>query len=204
MTVRQSLLAILDQSPCYGYQLRGEFDARTGGTWPLNAGQVYSTLERLERDGLITSDGADGEGRVRYSITQAGSAEVAAWLSAPVQRQAARDELAMKLAVAATLPGVSIADVIQVQRSASIATLQELTRTKAASGPPGSAADLAWSLVVESMIFAAEAEVRWLDHSEAAIAKALRSGVVAVAPNDDLPRRGRPVRTAASTDGGAR
>ena len=131
MTVRQSLLAILDQSPCYGYQLRGEFDARTGGTWPLNAGQVYSTLERLERDGLITSDGADGEGRVRYSITQAGSAEVAAWLSAPVQRQAARDELAMKLAVAATLPGVSIADVIQVQRSASIATLQELTRTKA-------------------------------------------------------------------------
>lgn len=204
MTVRQSLLAILNQSPCYGYQLRGEFDARTGGTWPLNAGQVYSTLDRLERDGLITSDGADGEGRVRYSITPDGTTEVAAWLSAPVQRQAARDELAMKLAVAATLPGVSIADVIQVQRSATIATLQELTRTKAASSAPGSAADLAWSLVVESMIFAAEAEVRWLDHSEAAIARAVRSGVVAVPPSDELPRRGRPARAAAATEGGAR
>ena len=201
MTVRQSLLAILDQSPCYGYQLRGEFDARTGGTWPLNAGQVYSTLDRLERDGLIESDGADGEGRVRYSITRAGSEEVAGWLSTPVQRQAARDELAMKLAVAATLPGVPLADIIQVQRSASIATLQDLTRTKAASGPPATAADLAWSLVVESMIFAAEAEVRWLDHSEAAIAHALRSGVTAAAPNDDPPRRGRPARVAASTDG---
>lgn len=182
MTVRQSLLAILDQAPCYGYQLRGEFDARTGGTWPLNAGQVYTTLDRLERDGLVTSDGADAEGRVRYAITDSGSAEVRGWLSNPVQRQTARDELAMKLAVASTLPGVDMAALIQTQRSATIATLQELTRTKSTRTAPGTASDLAWSLVVESMIFASEAEVRWLDHSESVILRARRAGTATPAP----------------------
>ena len=54
MSVRLSLLAILDQGPCYGYQLRAEFDRRTGSTWPLNVGQIYNTLERLERDGLVS------------------------------------------------------------------------------------------------------------------------------------------------------
>ena len=198
MSVRQSLLAILDQAPCYGYQLRGEFDARTGGTWPLNAGQVYTTLDRLERDGLVTSDGADAEGRVRYAITEAGSAEVAGWLTTPVQRQQARDELAMKLAVASTLPGVDMAALIQTQRSATLRTLQELTRTKAKQVAPASSSDLAWSLVVESMIFAAEAEVRWLDHSEATIARAVRSGVVTPAPVE------APTGRRAATSGGAR
>lgn len=181
MSVRQSLLAILNEAPCYGYQLRGEFEARTGGTWPLNVGQVYTTLDRLERDGLVSRDGADSEGRVRYAVTQAGSAEVAGWLSSPVVRQQTRDELAMKLAVACTLPGVDVPALIQTQRTATLRTLQELTRTKSAGAAPASASDLAWSLVVESMIFATEAEARWLDHAEATIARGRRSGAIAPA-----------------------
>jgi DNA-binding PadR family transcriptional regulator len=182
MTVRQSLLAILDQAPCYGYQLRGEFEARTGGTWPLNAGQVYTTLDRLERDGLVSRDGADSEGRVRYVITDAGSVEVAGWLSSPVVRESSRDELAMKLAVASTLPGVDLPALIQTQRTAALRHLQDLTRTKSARSEPTSASDVAWALVVESMIFAAEAEVRWLDYAESAIARAARSGSVSPTP----------------------
>ena len=84
MTVRQSLLAILDQGPCYGYQLRAEFDRRTGSTWPLNVGQIYNTLDRLERDGLVAKGETDEQGHVYYEITDAGSLEVAAWLSSPV------------------------------------------------------------------------------------------------------------------------
>lgn len=182
MTVRQSLLAILDQAPCYGYQLRGEFEARTGGTWPLNAGQVYTTLDRLERDGLVSRDGADAEGRVRYAITEQGSAEVAGWLSSPVIREQTRDELAMKLAVASTLPGVDLPALIQTQRSSALRHLQDLTRTKSARSEPASASDVAWALVVESMIFATEAEVRWLDYAESAIARAARSGSVTPTP----------------------
>src|SRR5690606_10730067 len=131
MSVRQSLLAILDQGPCYGYQLRSEFDRRTGSTWPLNVGQIYNTLDRLERDGLVekvdqedtdadkTASGQIYTGQIYYSITDAGRAEVAGWLGSPVERSAAaRDELAIKLAIAVTLPGVDIAEVIQVQRTA--------------------------------------------------------------------------------------
>ncbi|WP_375407250.1 PadR family transcriptional regulator [uncultured Amnibacterium sp.] len=197
MSVRQSLLAILDQAPCYGYQLRGEFETRTGGTWPLNVGQVYTTLDRLERDGFVTRDGADVEGRVRYAITDAGSSEVRGWLAAPVVRQQVRDELAMKLAIACTLPGIDVPALIQTQRTATLAVLQDLTRTKSSQAAPASPSDLAWSLVVESMIFAVEAEARWLDHAEATIARAARSGAVAAV---EVPRAARRI----VAEGGAR
>ncbi|MFC3399290.1 PadR family transcriptional regulator [Microbacterium amylolyticum] len=105
MSVKQSLLAILDQGACYGYQLRAEFDRRTGGTWPLNVGQISTTLERLERDGLVTRADIDGDGRVFWSITDEGRHATRTWLGTPVERSSAtRDELAIKLALAATLP----------------------------------------------------------------------------------------------------
>lgn len=204
MSIRQSLLAILDQGPCYGYQLRSEFDRRTGSTWPLNVGQIYNTLDRLERDGLVEKtelDEADAEssGQIYYRITDAGSAEVAGWLGSPVERSAAtRDELAIKLAIAVTLPGVDIAQVIQVQRTATLRTLQELTKTKNASGDPESSEELAWLLVVDSMIFQAEAEVRWLDHSEARLARASAVGLATPLPlSTEVPKRGRPARAVA-------
>ncbi len=165
MSVRQSLLAILDQGPCYGYQLRAEFDRRTGSTWPLNVGQIYNTLDRLERDGLVAKGDVDAQGHVYWEITDAGSAEVAAWLASPVERAGGtRDELAVKLAVAATLPGVDVGAVIQAQRAASLRQRQELERATYAGANPDGPEELAWSLVVDAMTFAAEAEVRWLDH----------------------------------------
>lgn len=200
MSVRQSLLAILDQGPCYGYQLRAEFDRRTGSTWPLNVGQIYNTLERLERDELVQKAEIDGE-QIYYEITDAGSAEVASWLGSPVVRSAAaRDELAIKLAIAVTLPGVNIRDIIQVQRASTLRTLQELTRTKNATDDPESAEDLAWLLVIDSLIFAAEAEVRWLDHSETRLAKASAAGLAQPLPlSTEVPKRGRPAKSGATS-----
>jgi len=199
VSVRQSLLAILDQGPCYGYQLRAEFDRRTGSTWPLNVGQIYSTLDRLERDGLVQKADIDADGQNYYEITDSGRDEVATWLGSPVAPSAAaRNELAIKLAIAVTLPGVDIAHVIQVQRSASLRTLQELTRTKNSTDNPESAEELAWLLVVDSLIFAAEAEVRWLDHSEARLARAVAAGFATPLPlNTEIPKRGRPAKSPA-------
>ncbi|MBN7792998.1 PadR family transcriptional regulator [Microbacterium sp. 2216-1] len=192
MSVRQSLLAILDQGPCYGYQLRAEFDRRTGSTWPLNVGQIYNTLERLERDGLVEKGDTDDLGHVYYEITGAGRLEVQAWLESPVQRgTGTRDELAIKLAVAATLPGVDVSAVIHKQRRASLAQLQELNRAKYAGSDPDGPEELAWSLVVDSMIFAAEAEVRWLDHTEQRLS--LHPGhVLQLQLSAERPKRGRP------------
>jgi DNA-binding PadR family transcriptional regulator len=197
MTVRQSLLAILDQGPCYGYQLRAEFARRTGGSWPLNVGQIYNTLDRLERDGLAEKGDTDEQGHVYWRITDAGSADVRRWLASPVDRGATtRDELAVKLAVAATLPGVEMAEVIRTQRAASAARLQSL-RTRGAGAEPqkDDAEDLARSLVVDAMVFSAEAELRWLDHAAARIA---RHPVRALELSDERPKRGRPARIDAS------
>jgi DNA-binding PadR family transcriptional regulator len=176
MTVRNALLALLEQGPMYGYQLRAEFERRTGATWPLNVGQVYTTLSRLERDGFVEGlhDGvADDEGssqhRVMYVATAAGHEEVAAWFTTPVARtQPPRDELAIKLALAVTVPGVDVGTVIQQQRSATMGALQDYTRIKRAGGDQ----DLAWSLVLDSLVFNAEAEIRWLDHCEARVRRA--------------------------------
>ncbi|MET1051207.1 MAG: PadR family transcriptional regulator [Mycetocola sp.] len=194
MSVRQSLLAILDQGPCYGYQLRAEFDRRTGSTWPLNVGQTYSTLERLERDELVTKGESDADGHQYYEITDAGRSEVRSWLGTPVERgQVSRDELAVKLAIAATLPGVDVTSVVQVQRRASLASLQTLTRSKYAGDADGPE-ELAWQLVIDSLIFQAEAEVRWLDHIESKLRRHA-DHTMALQDASELPRRGRPSRS---------
>ena len=119
MSVKLGLLALLAEEPMYGARLRAEFEARTGGTWPLNVGQVYTTLARLERDGLVEAVGEDTDGRIAYRLTSAGRAEVARWWLAPVDRDSTpRDELVIKLALAVTVEGVDVHRVVQTQRTA--------------------------------------------------------------------------------------
>jgi DNA-binding PadR family transcriptional regulator len=189
VSIRQGLLALLEQGPMYGYQLRAEFETRTGATWPLNVGQVYTTLNRLERDGLVEPAGDDGEGHAVYRITEAGRAEVVTWFSTPVSRSTPpRDELAIKLAMAVTVPGVDVRAVVQGQRTATIRALQDYTRLKARAGDSLAPQDLAWLLVLDSLVFAAEAEVRWLDHCESRLARAAaepRPQVADVTPVQD-------------------
>ncbi|MEV7597848.1 PadR family transcriptional regulator [Kitasatospora sp. NPDC089797] len=180
MSIRHGLLALLDQGPRYGYQLRTEFEARTGATWPLNVGQVYTTLSRLERDGLVEAAGEDEEGHQFYAVTDAGRAELRAWFDTPVPRtNPPRDELAIKLAMAVTVPGVDVSAVVQGQRRHSIKALQDYTRLKgralAGETRPGTAPsesnELAWLLVLDQLIFQTEAEIRWLDHCETRLAQ---------------------------------
>ncbi|MEV4366319.1 helix-turn-helix transcriptional regulator [Nonomuraea sp. NPDC049637] len=165
MSIRHGLLALLSSAPRYGYQLRVEFEASTGATWPLNIGQVYTTLARLERDGLVAPGGADEQGRTVYTITEAGREELERWFSTPVDHSdRPRDELAIKIAMAVAATDVDVGAVILAQRMATMRTLQDLTRAKRAAGD-----GLAQRLVLESMIFKAEAEQRWLDHCEAVV-----------------------------------
>ena len=204
MSVRQSLLAILDQGPCYGYQLRAEFDRRTGSSWPVNVGQIYTTLDRLERDGLVAKGDTDEQGHVYYEITDAGRSEAREWLASPVVRASGtRDELPLKLALAATLPGVDVAAIVQTQRRASLAALQDLRHAQRASERSESVdgEELAWQLVADALLFQAEAEVRWLDHVEGRLARH-RPIELTLPLNAERPRRGRPPRAKASTTTG--
>ncbi len=173
MSVKQGLLALLAEEPMYGARLRSEFEARTGGTWPLNVGQVYTTLSRLERDGLVEPvGGADEEGRIAYRLTEQGRAEIDAWWRTPVDRDSTpRDELVIKLALAVTSPGVDVAAVVQTQRTATLKHLRDLTRLKSRAPDDPAPHDLAWQLVLENLLFNGEAEVRWLDHVESTLAR---------------------------------
>ncbi len=202
MSIRQAMLALLEPGPMYGYQLRAEFEQRTGSTWPLNVGQVYTTLNRLERDGLVehvgrsggsgADDDADRAAQVMYRVTPSGRGEVSAWFTTPVPRtQPPRDELAIKLAIAVTLPGVDVAALIQQQRTATMTALQDYTRLKRSgrASRPDQPEDLAWSLVLDSLVFDAEAEIRWLDHCEARLRRAAIEGQL------HTPARPTPART---------
>ena len=185
MSIRHGLLALLERGPMYGYQLRSEFETATGATWPLNVGQVYTTVARLERDGLVRPGESDPDGRVTYAITDDGRDEVGRWFTTPVAREARpRDELAIKLALALTTPGVDVHRVVQTQRTATLRSLQDLTRLKAHADDRR---DAAWLLVLESMIFQAEAEIRWLDHCETRLTE--------MPPPVSAPAHDKPART---------
>ena len=167
-----SLLAILDGGPSYGLQLRNEFEARTGGVWPLNVGQVYTTLDRLDRDGLVKQLAEPGpEGQKIYKITPAGRRRLKGWFTGPIPPGApSRDELVLKLIMAASRGTPAAADVIQAERRAAIELLQEYTQLKRNGR---SDTELGWLFLLDSLIFQTEARVRWLDACEARLARAV-------------------------------
>ncbi|WP_371616896.1 PadR family transcriptional regulator [Streptomyces sp. NBC_00454] len=210
MSIRHGLLALLERGPRYGSQLRTEFESRTGSTWPLNVGQVYTTLARLERDGLVAPGGEDTAGHTLYAITDTGRAELREWYERPVDRaNPPRDELAIKLAMAVGAPHVDIRAVIQAQRHATVQAMQDYTRLKAQaltaieSGRTGERDDIAWLLVLEQLIFQTEAEARWLDHCETRLVRLWASGELAKADPDQAdPDRADPDQAGPRTAGG--
>ncbi len=179
MSIRHSILALLYHQPRHGYQLRSEFETRTRRAWPLNIGQVYTTLDRLERDGLVRSEenADDGDTRVVYDLTAAGRAEADQWFASAVGRSdPPRDELAIKMALAVTLPGVDVAAVITAQRAATLAVLQDYTKARRETSANQRASDTATLLILDSLIFHAEAELRWLDLCEARMMQLEQNG----------------------------
>jgi DNA-binding PadR family transcriptional regulator len=175
MSVRYGLLALLAEEPTHGYHLKTALENRTGGSWALNIGQVYTTLQRLERDGLVETDtaahsapgGVERTDRTDYRITLAGRAQLDEWFASPVVPEGPpRDELTIKVLLAIAANDIDVTDVLQRQRSATLAQLQAYTRRKAQADPEK---DVAFLMLLDALIFKAEAEVRWLDACEARI-----------------------------------
>jgi DNA-binding PadR family transcriptional regulator len=169
MSVRHALLALLSEGPKYGLRLRQEFEARTGELWPLNVGQVYTTLQRLERDGLVESDGAMSEGpHHMFAITTDGERELADWLQTPpATAPPPRDELVIKVLVAARLPGVDVHELLQVHRRRLVEQMQQYTSLKAEAPED----DVELALVADAEAFRLEGILRWLDATDARLAR---------------------------------
>jgi DNA-binding PadR family transcriptional regulator len=202
VSVRHALLALLSEGPKYGLQLREEFEAGTGEVWPLNVGQVYTTLQRLERDGLAESDRAesgraesdraDSEGpQRRFRITAAGQQELAGWLRTPPDMTSPpRDELVMKILVALRVPGTDVPGVIQAHRRYLVQLMQQWTRIKeslvAESDLGLDPSTLASTLAVDAELFRLDSVIRWLDAADGRIKRAVPAGQKA-APQEAGP-----------------
>jgi len=163
MSVPHALLALLSEGSKYGLRLQSEFQSRTGEVWPLNVGQVYTTLQRLERDGLVDADGEGERSQKRYRITPAGAQELADWLRTPPDLvPPPRDELVIKVLVALQIPEIDIRDILQVHRRHVIEVMQRYTRVKAGAAQD----DVPLALVADAELFRLEAIVRWLDAAD--------------------------------------
>jgi DNA-binding PadR family transcriptional regulator len=199
VSVRHAMLALLSEGPMYGLRLREEFEARTGEIWPLNVGQVYTTLQRLERDGLVESDGDSDGPQKAYRISAAGAAELDTWLRTPPDLSVPpRDELVMKVLVALGLPGTDVPQIIQVHRRYLVELMQQWTRIKEDCDP----ADLNAGLAIDAEIFRLDSVVRWLDAADGRIKRAAaQAGPPAASPSSSpsgrpwpLPRLRGPAR----------
>ena len=174
MSVRHAMLALLSEGPKYGLQLREEFEARTGEIWPLNVGQVYTTLQRLERDGLVESDGSGEAGPQKgFRITAEGEQELARWLRMPPDLSSPpRDELVMKVLVALHVPSADVYELIQAHRRYLVELMQRWTRIK----EDDTGSDLNMLLAVDAELFRLDAVVRWLDAAVSRVKRAAADG----------------------------
>lgn len=185
MSVRHALLALLTEGPKYGLQLRQEFEQRTGEVWPLNVGQVYTTLQRLERDGLVASEdeGTDAGLQKSFHITEDGATELVTWLRTPPDLSSPpRDELVIKVLVAIGVAGIDVHEVIQAHRRHIVELMQEWTRVKR----DADADDVALALVVDAELFRLDAVIRWLDTADSRLRRA---------PKRELSRLPAPTNT---------
>jgi DNA-binding PadR family transcriptional regulator len=165
--MRHALLALLSDGPSYGWKLRQDFEARTGEVWPVN-GQVYTTLQRLERDGLIEADEAEVDGaQRRFQLTEGGRDELARWLQTPAELSAPlREDLVIKVMVALGLAHVDARALLQVHRRHLVEVMREYARVKDAAPD-----DVNLAMVADAEVFRLDAQVRWLDLVESTIAE---------------------------------
>jgi DNA-binding PadR family transcriptional regulator len=167
VSMRHALLALLSDGPSYGWKLRQDFEARTGEVWPVN-GQVYTTLQRLERDGLIEADEAEVDGaQRRFQLTEGGRAELARWLQTPAELSAPlREDLVIKVMVALGLAHVDAHALLQVHRRHLVEVMREYARVKDAAPD-----DVNLAMVADAEVLRLDAQVRWLDLVETRIAE---------------------------------
>jgi DNA-binding PadR family transcriptional regulator len=171
VAVREGLLILLREGPRHGYGLKSEFERVTGGVWPLNVGQVYTTLDRLERDGLVEPVEAE-EGQRAWRLTDEGRDEAGGWWWAvPGENPPPRDELVLKVLLAVAGDRAHALEVIAHQRDALLGLLAQ-RRRQARTRPRAGDDPLAAELVIDVLVLRAEADLRWLDACEERVSKA--------------------------------
>ena len=163
MSVPVTLLGLLDRQPSHGYELKREYDAYFGRGKPLPFGQVYATLSRLVRDNKVEPgevEPGEGPDRKRYAITEAGKAEVEAWLDEPFDAEPHLQTVLFAKVVLSLMLGRPAVQYLDAQRAAHLQRMRELTELRR----KGSVVD---ALLADHAMFHLEADLRWMDVTEA-------------------------------------
>jgi DNA-binding PadR family transcriptional regulator len=167
MSVKFAMLGILAEKNLHGYELKSSFDEKVGEFWSLNYGQIYSTLDRLEKEDLVTHDLQAQDRRPDkkiYSITGKGRTELEEWLSTPVNRvRALRDEFFIKLVFMDREDPGPILELIEKQKALYLKQMNKLTNQKVSLKKKSENADtLTAELLMDAGLFHAEADIKWL------------------------------------------
>jgi DNA-binding PadR family transcriptional regulator len=167
MSVKYAMLGILAEGDLHGYELKSSFDEKVGEFWSLNYGQIYTTLDRLEKEQLVTHDRQSQDRRPDrkiYSITSKGRKELDAWLSSPVKKvRALRDEFFIKLVFMSKNDPEPVLELIEKQKALYLKQMNLLTQQKLAlKKKPESADSLLTELLMDAGLFHADADIRWL------------------------------------------
>ncbi|MFD8805169.1 PadR family transcriptional regulator [Streptomyces sp. NPDC059597] len=159
MSIGHSLLGLLESGPRHGYDLKRAFDEKFGHDRPLHYGQVYSTMSRLLKHGLVEVDGVESGGgpeRKRYAITDAGITDVERWLATPEKPAEYLQSTLYTKVVLALLTRRDAAGLLDGQRSEHLRAMRALTERKRGG-------DLADQLICDHALFHLEADLRWLE-----------------------------------------
>jgi DNA-binding PadR family transcriptional regulator len=190
MSVWNALLGLLEQRPRHGYELHDAFEAVVGGeeNWDLKPAQVYATLARLAKRGLIAEEALaqDGGPEKRiYAVTPAGRDALRRWLFEPVKSEHQRDEFFLKLMLSLATGQADPYRVIYIQRASLYQEMHALTARRSQADPRR---DLAHILLLDQAIMHLEADLRWLDMVEARLDEVRRQPL----PEPETRPRGRP------------
>lgn len=169
MSLKHALLALLDEKPSHGYELKSRFSDALGPLWPLREAQIYNNLRILERDGLVVLDEQDtqdgGAERKPYCVTDTGRAALTDWLESPVREsRKLKDDFYLKLSIlAATGSEDRLWNLLWQQREVVLQRLRELEPALAQAEADGEALNAS---LLEGAILHTEADLAWLDRCE--------------------------------------
>lgn len=162
MSLRYGILGLLAEEPLHGYQIKSRFETLLGQVWEVNIGQIYSTLQRLERDGLIEPVGERGDrGKLAYHLTEPGRQQLEQWLNEPETEPAyLREALFVKLLLLRRLAKGSVDAVLARQRRVYLQRLRDLAAHERRARQEG---DVGLALLTKGAILHTEADIKWID-----------------------------------------
>jgi DNA-binding PadR family transcriptional regulator len=162
VSLKYGILGLIGEEPLHGYEVKSRFEAMLGGTWEVNIGQIYSTFQRLERDGLVEAVGARGDrGKLVYRLTDAGRASLSEWLVTPESEpQQLRDSIYLKLLLGSRLANGSMDRLLAGQRSVYLQRLKDLAELEKRAREEDR---MDVVLMLRGALLHTQADLEWLD-----------------------------------------